>query len=124
MLTEQDIAFIKANRSEILANRTEPVTLVHTIPGAEDPWTGESTVEGFSEVVDAVWSESTGKNERDYFGGIVLLENDVVVSFEPTVNLTDVEHVIRQNKTYELVAIDERGIGEINRYETVARLVK
>jgi hypothetical protein len=124
MLTNEDIEFIKSNRSEIIANRTESITVVHAIVSGEDPYTGESTVEEFSEIVDVIWSESTGKNERDYFGGIEVLENDVVVSFDPTVNLTDVEHIVRQNKKYEIVAIDERGIGEINRYETVARLVK
>jgi hypothetical protein len=124
MLSQEDIEWIKGNRTDLTQNRTEPITIIHVTVVGEDPYTHEEIINEVSEIVNVVWSESTGKNERDYFGGIELLENDVVVSFEPTVNLTDVEHIIRQNKKYEIVAIDERGIGEINRYETVARLVK
>jgi hypothetical protein len=124
MLSQEDIEWIKGNRSELTQNRTEPITIMHVTVVGEDPYTHEEVINEVSEIVNVVWSESTGKNERDYFGGIEVLENDVIVSFEPTVNLADVERIVRNGKTYELVATDERGIGEINRYETVARLVK
>ena len=126
MLTEEDIEFIKANRSEILANRTEPVTLVHLVPGEKDPWTGESTGDTESpEIVEVVWKEysTVANGDRDVIGGVELMQNDIKVSIPSTATLVDVERIIRQGVAYELIAIDEKGLGDPNRYECVARQV-
>ncbi|MBW3113490.1 hypothetical protein KYJ26_16675 [Bacillus sp. MCCB 382] len=126
MLTEQDIEFIKSNRSEILANRTEPVTLIHIVPGAEDPWTGESTGDTQSpEIVEVVWKEysTVANGDRDVIGGVELMQNDIKVTIPSTATLGDVERIIRQGVAYELIAIDEKGLGDPNRYECVARQV-
>jgi hypothetical protein len=124
MLSREDIEMIRSTRAEITHNRTEPITLIHVKPGAVDPWTGEPTGdEEVSEVVDVVWKEysSVAVGERSVIGGIELKENDVKVSFEPSVVLSDVDRVIRQGEQYTIVTIDEKGLGGLNRYETIAR---
>jgi hypothetical protein len=126
MLTEQDIAFIKSNRSEILANRTEPVKIIHIVPGAVDPWTGEPTGDTESpEIVEVVWKEysTVANGDRDVIGGVELMQNDIKVTIPSTATLGDVERIIRQGVVYSLIAIDEKGLGDPNRYECVARQV-
>jgi hypothetical protein len=126
MLTEQDIAFIKSNRSEILANRTEPVKIIHIVPGAVDPWTGEPTGDTESpEIVEVVWKEysTVANGDRDVIGGVELMQNDIKIMIPSTTTLGDVERIMRQGVAYELIAIDEKGLGGQNRYECVARQV-
>jgi hypothetical protein len=126
MLTEQDIAFIKSNRSEILANRTEPVKIIHIVPGAVDPWTGEPTGDTESpEIVEVVWKEysTVANGDRDVIGGVELMQNDIKITIPSTTTLGDVERIMRQGVAYELIAIDEKGLGDPNRYECVARQV-
>jgi hypothetical protein len=126
MLTENDIEFMKNNRSEILANRTEPITIIHLVPGAEDPFTGEPTgVVEQPEVVGVTWKEysTVANGDRSIIGGVELMQNDVKVSIPSTTTLGDVERVVRKGVSYSLIAIDEKGIGETNRYECVARQV-
>jgi hypothetical protein len=125
MLTQADIDLIKATRAELVANRTEPVTLLVAEPGAVDPYTREPVVAVREEVVDAVWSEySTVANaDRSVVSGVELRQDDVKVTFNDDVDLTHVKHVKRNGVRFELIAIDEKGIGAVNRYECVARRV-
>ena len=124
MLSREDVEMIRSTRAEITHNRTEPITLIHLIPGAVDPWTGEPTGDKeVAEVVDVVWKEysSVAVGERAVIGGIELMDNDVKVSFEPSVVLSDVDRLIRQGEPYTIVTIDEKGLGGLNRYEAIAR---
>lgn len=124
MLSREDIEMIRSTRAEITHNRTEHVTLIHVVPGATDPWTGEPTGdEQVAEIADVVWKEysSVAVGERSVIGGIELEKDDVKVSFEPTVVLSDVSRIVRKGEPYTLVTVDEKGLGGINRYEAIAR---
>jgi len=125
MLTENDIAFIKSNRSELVQNRTESIEIIHVTEGVKDPYTGESSMIETPETVDVVWKEysTVANGDRSVVAGVELQQNDVKVSFNSDVDLSDVTNVIRAEVTYELIAIDEKGIGELNRYECIARQV-
>ncbi|MFU8688476.1 hypothetical protein ACNA6I_01460 [Rossellomorea sp. FS2] len=70
-----------------------------------------------------VWKEysSVAVGERSVIGGIELKENDVKVSFEPTIVLSDVSKIMRKGEPYTLVTVDEKGLGGLNRYEAIAR---
>lgn len=126
MLTESDKAFIRNNRDEMLEGRTEPITLIHVTSGEPDPYTGEATgANETTEIVDAVWKEysTVANGDRSVIGGVELRQDDVKVTIGSTVILSDVLHVIRDGIKFELIAIDEKGIGGTNRYECVARRV-
>lgn len=125
MLTNDDIAFIKSNRTELVNNRTESIEIIHVTEGAKDPYTGESAVTETLETVSVVWKEysTVANGDRSIVAGIELRQDDVKVTFDSAVNLSDVKRVIRGGIDFELIAIDEKGIGETNRYECVARRV-
>lgn len=125
MLTEHDIEFIKNNRSEITANRTEPITLVHVTKGETDPYTGESSETETREIVQAVWKEYSTVTNGDLtvIGGVELRQDDVKVTFDSSVDLSDVKVVEREGAEFNIVAIDEKGIGATNRLECVVRRV-
>jgi len=125
MLSKSDVEWIKSNRTEITESRTESIEIIHVTEGGEDPYTGETTTTETPETVDVVWKEysTVANGDRSVVAGVELQQNDVKVSFNSDVDLSDVTHVIRQGVKYELIAIDEKGIGEINRYECVARQV-
>lgn len=125
MLTEHDIEFIKNNRSEITANRTETITLVHVTKGESDPYTGESTETESREIVEAVWKEYSTVTNGDLtvIGGVELRQDDVKVTFDSSVVLSDVKVIERDGADFTIVAIDEKGIGVTNRLECVVRRV-
>jgi len=125
MLTENDIAFIKSNRTEITQNRTESIEIIHVAEGEKDPYTGESTTTETSETVSVVWKEysTVANGDRSIVAGVEIRQDDVKVTFDSSVDLSDVERVVRGGLPFELIAIDEKGIGETNRYECVARRV-
>lgn len=123
MLSQSDIEFIKNNRSELLQNRTETITLVRAISGEPDPYTGESSETEVPESVTVVWKEvsTIANGERDVVNGVELQTGDVQVSFDALVNLSDVERIERGGLEYTIVTIDEKGIGAVNRRECIAR---
>ena len=125
MLTENDIAFIKSNRSELVQNRTESIEIIHVTEGEKDTYTGESSTTETSETVNVVWKEysTVANGDRSVVAGVEIRQDDVKVTFDSSVDLSDVERVIRGGLPFELIAIDEKGIGETNRYECVARRV-
>lgn len=126
MLTEHDIEFIKNTRSDIIANRTEPITLIHEVDGGSDPYTGEP-ISGVPtlEEVDVIWKEySTVTNgDRSVIGGIELMQNDIKVTIPAFVTLGDVDIIVHGGTPYSLLAIDAKGLGGTNRFECVARQV-
>lgn len=136
MLTEHDIAWMRSNREEITENRTVPVVLLRTLPGEEDPYTGEFADEYVGnyamtstmyaeETVQAVWKEysSVANTDRSVIGGVELQQDDVQMTLDYSVDMTGVERVRYEGVEFEIVTVDRRGIGENNRFECVVRQV-
>jgi hypothetical protein len=125
MLTNDDIQWIKANRSELTAGRTELITLVRQSTSDVDPYTGEPITSETREIVPAIWKEvSTVSNgDRSVVNGVELRQDDVLVTFDSDVDLNGVIAIERNGVKFSLVTIDEKGIGAVNRYECVARRV-
>jgi hypothetical protein len=123
VLTQSDVEFIKLNRSELTANRTEPITLLRASTSDFDPYTGEPTTTESTEVVNVVWKEvsTIANGERDVVNGVELQNNDVQVTFDASVDLTDVLRIERAGLRHTIVTIDEKGIGAINRSECIVR---
>ncbi|PLR65978.1 hypothetical protein CYJ36_20095 [Bacillus sp. UMB0893] len=124
MLTKDDIALMKSDRTEIKQNRTETVTLVTTIPGEPDPWTGEpGTPVIIRTPADVIWKEfsSVSNGDRSVIGGVELQQDDVKMKVDSEVDISAVTSIERKGKLYTIIAIDEKGIGETNRYECVIR---
>lgn len=124
MLTEKDVDWIKSNRDELTQQRTEKVT-VHfqsDDDGDEDPYTGETESAPDDKEVEVVWKDQG--TERLLEDGIKLEEGDVKVSFEHDVDVYNIDKLTRQNVDYKLTNIDEKGLGEPNRFECVAKKVK
>lgn len=125
MLTREDINWIKANRAEILAHRTEQITITRRTKVGEDPYTSEPIYETTTETVDVVWKKysTVATNDRHVVGGVELLEGDVQVSFEPDLNPYEITGIKRGAVDYKIVTVDDRGLGGLNRYECVVRRV-
>jgi hypothetical protein len=123
MLSQSDIEWIRANRAEITEGRTELVEIVRLIDGEPDPYTGEVNASEIRESVSVVWTEiSTVSNgDRDVVNGIELCQDDVQLTFEPDVDLTGVKTIEREGVSFTIFAVDEKGIGTVNRRECFAR---
>jgi hypothetical protein len=128
MLSQGDIEWIKANRAEMTAGRTEPVILLHTT-FALDPYTKEPIEEGtdiVEEIVNAIWEEySAVATVKDFtiVKGVDIRRDTAKVSFDENADLSNVKHLKYQGVLYEFLSINEKGLGEINRTETVVRRV-
>lgn len=110
MLTDEDVAFIRANREEIKQHRTEPVTTEHT--------------DGTLRPTLAIWKEPqvlNGVSARN-FGEYTLDTNDYSVTLDDTVDVNSITRVHRKGLRYILTDVDERGLGGLNRYECRAML--
>lgn len=125
MITDGDREWIKANRKEITKGRTESVIIVHETDGDPDPYTGEPAKVTTQESVDVVWREFSTFGNLDYalVGGIEILIDDVKVTFDPEVNISDVSKIIRKGKSYAILASDERGVAGVNRRECIVRSI-
>src|SRR5690554_3117743 len=125
MLTEHDIEFIKANRRELIANRTLKIIVKYKDVNECDPFTGEPI--GDSEPtreVDAVVTEVSAGEDREYVGGVEVLSGDlrISVAIELIADIADkLVALVHDGKEYEILAYDKKGIGERNRYELLAR---
>jgi len=111
MLTDADVAFIRANRAEIKQHRTESITVEYT--------------DGTIDAAEVIWKEPpspTGTEARNV-GDYSISSNDYAVTFEDTVAINSVVKLFRGNGRYILTDIDERGLGGLNRYECRAMLV-
>lgn len=113
MLTESDIAWIKANRSEITAQRTESIVLVR--------------FDGTQATVNAVFKMPGNGGEgtaADDLGNVDLHQGDVRISLDSAADVNGAFEVIRGSKRYVLKDVDERGIGTKNRYECTAEEIR
>jgi hypothetical protein len=117
---------MKVNRADIEALRTELITLVALTETGSDPFTGEPITTETRIDVEAVWKKvaSIANHDRSLVDGIELKAGDYRVSFNYDVPIANINTVERNGSAYELIAIDEKGIGEINRYECIARRLR
>jgi hypothetical protein len=124
MLTAEDIAFIRANRAEILAGRTEPITYYRREQTGTNPITGEPIFQDTAATVDVVLKEfRSNDSRREMVGGVELLEGDVRVTFPSDFDFDGVTHVEKDGVLYSIIAQDRRGLGGVNRVECVVRRV-
>lgn len=125
MLTEHDIEFIKANRRELIANRTLKIIVKYKDVNERDPFTGEPIGDTEStREVDAVVTEVSTGEDREYVGGVEVLRGDlrISVAIELIADIADkLAALVHDGKEYEILAYDKKGIGERNRYELLAR---
>lgn len=125
MLTERDIEFIKANRRELIANRTLKIIVKYKDVNERDPFTGEPIGDPEStREVDAVVTEVSAGEDREYVGGVEVLSGDlrISVAIELIADIADkLVALVHDGKEYEILAYDKKGIGERNRYELLAR---
>lgn len=131
MLTDFDIAWIKANRAELVANRTSTIIVKYKDVTERDPFTGEPIGETeVSRTVQSVVTEISSSSglgvDRRLENGIELEGGDLWLS----VNIDDVadildkiERIEYDGKQYEILAKDKKGIGVANRVEIIARLI-
>jgi hypothetical protein len=111
MLTDDDVAFIRANRAEIKQHRTESVTAEY--------------VDGSTGALTVIWREppQVSGNEARGVGDYTIYANDYAVTLDDTVAVDTLRGLQRGNGRYILTDIDERGLGGLNRYECRAMLV-
>lgn len=125
MLTEHDIEFIKANRRELIANRTLKIIVKYKDVNERDPFTGEPIGDPEStREVDAIVTEVSAGEDREYVGGVEVLSGDlrISVAIELIADIADkLVALVHDGKEYEILAYDKKGIGERNRYELLAR---
>lgn len=131
MLTDFDIAWMKATRAELIANRTSTIIVKYKDVTERDPFTGEPI--GESEVQRTVQSvvteiSSIAKSGADRWldSGIEFESGDLWLS----INIDDIgdildkiERIEYDDKQYEILTKDKKGIGAVNRVEIVARLI-
>lgn len=123
MLSQNDIEWIRSNRAEVTESRTELADLIRIVSGEPDSYTGESNATETRESVSVVWTEiSTVSNgDRDVVNGVELRQDDVQITFESDVDLAGVKTVERGGISFTIFAVDEKGIGAVNRRECFAR---
>lgn len=131
MLTDFDIEWIKANRAELVANRTSTIIVKYKDVNERDPFTnepiGETEVSRTVQSVVTEISSATGASaDRRLENGIEVEDGDIWLS----INIDDVadildkiERIEYDGKQYEILAKDKKGIGAANRVEIVARLI-
>jgi ABC-type histidine transport system ATPase subunit len=123
-LSAEEVAWIKANRSEITGGNTEQVTLIHLVPGEPDPYTNEPTgTTEDPETVDAVWKVYVAVSEEDrvLVSGVEIRQGDVRMTVDNSVTLSDVDTVRHNGDDYTVITVDPKGLGGVNRYECLVR---
>lgn len=123
MLSADDIAWIKQNRSEIIEGRTETVAAQTAVQGGADPITGEPLQSFVDTTFDVIWEEAHAlqAGERQMIGGIAIEKGDAAATFNETDDPSAVEFLIRNGKKYKIIAIQEQGIGGVNRWTCLVR---
>jgi hypothetical protein len=118
MLSQGDVDFMKSNRAEITESRTELITIIRVTRSEADPYTNEPVTTESTDTASVVWKEV---GTVDIINGVQLQTGDVKVSFDATVDLTSVKHIVRNGSNYALISMAEKGIGTVNRVECIAR---
>ncbi|AVP37423.1 hypothetical protein [Staphylococcus felis] len=131
MLTEEDLQYIKSNRAELIANRTQYVEITMTSHGVENPFTGELTLTQVTKEVSSVVTDRTSRvaAERRIYDGGEIIEGDVwfsidVDEFEHDEDPRTITKLLHDDILYEVVSHDPKGIGEMTtRWEFVGKRV-
>jgi len=131
LLTEYDAVWIKANRAELVANRTSTIIVKYKDVTERDPFTnepiGETEVSRTVQSVVTEISSATGAGaDRRLENGIEVEDGDIWLSIaiDDVADIVDkIERIKYDNKHYEILAIDKKGIGEINRIEVLGRVI-
>jgi hypothetical protein len=131
LLTEHDIAWMKANRAELVANRTSTIIVKYMDVTERDPFTNEPIEETeVSRTVQSVVTEissTTGAGaDRRLENGIEVEDGDIwlSVNIDDITDIVDkIERIEYDGKQYEILATDKKGIGEINRIEVLGRVI-
>ncbi|QYG88348.1 hypothetical protein [Bacillus atrophaeus] len=129
MITPEDIEFMKQARADFVGGRTFDVTLFYTGEVERDPITGEPLPqpEPKKRVVPSVVTEISSQVKIDKYlaDGIEIQSGDIwfSIAIELIEDIYDsLKSVIYDEKTYEILSVDKKGIGSRNRAEIVGRL--
>ena len=127
MLTPEDLTYMKDAQDEIYTLRTRPITFIYK-QIQRDPVSnvpiGET--EGTREI-DAVITEMSIKKangSRFYENGIEFEQGDIKIDVKIDLIKDIVDNVTQakfDDKDYEILGVDKKGIGLRNRYELLGR---
>lgn len=125
MLSVNDIQWIKQNRTEILQGRTEVIDAKILVQGGFDPITREPGVTTVPATFEIVWHEvdPLRSGEIKELAGIAIQQGDAEVTFKAEDDPQPIKYLVRKGKRYKLIAINEKGLGELNRWTCLAREV-
>jgi nicotinate-nucleotide pyrophosphorylase len=123
MLTSGDVNFIKNNRADIVASRTDSVTFTRLSAGTVNVYTGETTGQtATTTATDVVWKELSVENVA-VLQGVEIRKGDVMMTVDGAITIANVTKVTRGGIDYAIITYTERGLGGKNRYECVVRRV-
>lgn len=143
MLTESDVNWIKANRSEITAGRTRPLVIVRENTSSIDPYTGEPAIGESYQLTEAIWRELNTKSDWKYVGGIEIKDGDIEAVFDDLIDIERIKSIesdativynaamlgvaniqsLENGLRYRIVSVARKGLGGINRYVALLRRV-
>lgn len=129
MLNENDIEFMRSSQEEIYVLRERPITLIYT-EKVHDEITGEviseedRTIPTVAVVTEVSTKATTGgytvDNGVEYESGDAKF--DVKKELVESV-ITRISRICYNDREYEVLGYDSKGIGERNRYEIVGRVI-
>lgn len=129
MLTEGDIDFMHEAQDEIYTLRQRPVIVIH-LEKIIDDFTGEVISENEEpREVNAVVTEFSIRSKdgtRRMEGGIEYEQGDVKIDIKREYIEDVADKIVRaeyDDKKYELLGDDKKGIGRRNRYEFIGRVI-
>lgn len=129
MLNEGDIEFMRISQDEIYTLRQRPITVIY-VEKEYDDFTGEviseKDVPRKTSAVITDMSNRSVNGERYVVNGIEYEAGDAKfdVKKDEIADIIDkVTQVIYDDKTYEILGDDKKGIGVRNRYEIIGRVI-
>lgn len=119
---------MNTTRGEVTHLRLKPLTLIRTVVGEEDAYTGKPTTTKTPFEVLGTWMVLTGGGmggggEYEFVDGVKVNSGDVVANVSLDYDVTGVEEVVRNGKRYSVRAIEQLGIGEYNRHFILLRSI-
>jgi hypothetical protein len=125
LLSDEDIAIIKANREDLTDKRKKPVILKRETVTTVDPYTQEEITTTNDEMVYAIAKGFTSQvaGLKMVVSGIALDVGDIFVTFDGDVDLAGVNNFEINGILYAIYSIEPKGLGGVNRYEVVAHRV-